>query len=48
VHVIGFENVGQLSFAAANRNASAESMDSAAEAIRHELRAMGRSEVTSA
>jgi histidine triad (HIT) family protein len=48
VHVIGFENVGQLSFAAANRNANAESMDAAAEAIRNELRAMGRSEVTSA
>ncbi len=48
VHVIGFENVGQLSFAAANRNASAESMDEAADAIRRELQAMGRSEVTSA
>src|SRR3954452_15148674 len=47
VHVIGFEHVGQLSFAAANPNASAESMDAAANAIRTELHAMGRSEVTS-
>jgi histidine triad (HIT) family protein len=45
VHVIPFENVGQLSFAAADRNASADAMDSAADKIREALRSMGRSEV---
>ncbi|HEY3831983.1 MAG TPA: HIT family protein [Acidimicrobiia bacterium] len=48
VHVIGFENVGQLSFAAVDRNVNAETFDANAEKIRAELRAMGRPEVTSA
>jgi histidine triad (HIT) family protein len=45
VHVVGFDRVGQLSFAAVDRNASAESLDTAAEKIRAELQAMGRAEV---
>lgn len=45
VHVVGFEHVGQLSFAAIDRNATPESLDAAADAIRNELRAFGRSEI---
>ena len=41
VHVIGFHTVGQLSFAGADRNASAASLDATAVAIRKELAAMG-------
>ena len=41
VHVIGFQTVSQLSFAGADRNASAASLDAAAVAIRKELAAMG-------
>ncbi len=46
VHVVGFDHVGQLSFAAIDRNASAASLDAAAEKIRVELRALGRPEVS--
>ena len=41
IHVIGFQSVGQLSFATADRNPSAKALDAAAAAIRAELRAMG-------
>lgn len=41
VHVIGFQSVGQLSFAAADRDASAASLDAAAEAIRAKLVELG-------
>ena len=47
VHVIGFQSVGQLSFASADRNASAESLDAAAESICGELRALGYAAQTS-
>jgi histidine triad (HIT) family protein len=45
VHVVPINEVGELSFAAVDHNPSAESLDGAADAIRRELRAMGRSEV---
>lgn len=45
VHVIGFENVGQLSFSAIDRDVTQDALAAAAEAIRTELRALGRSEV---
>ncbi len=44
VHVVGFQHVGQLSFAGVDRNASAASLDDAAEAIRSALRAAGHGE----
>ena len=45
VHVVPFDHVGELSFAAVDRNASPESLDAAADKIRDALRAMGRTEV---
>ena len=45
VHVVPINDVGELSFAAIDRNATAESLDTAADAIREQLRAMGRPEV---
>jgi histidine triad (HIT) family protein len=45
VHVVPINDVGDLSFAAIDRNATAESLDAAADAIREQLRAMGRPEV---
>ena len=47
VHVVPIDEAGQLSFAAADREASPEELDDAAEAIRERLRAMGRPEVVS-
>jgi histidine triad (HIT) family protein len=41
VHVVGFDSVAQLSFAGVDRNASAESLDAAADKIRAALRAKG-------
>jgi histidine triad (HIT) family protein len=46
VHVVPFDHVGELSFAAVDRNASADALDEAAEKIRVALRAMGRDEVS--
>jgi histidine triad (HIT) family protein len=37
VHVVGFDSVAQLSFAAANRGATAEELDAAATALRAAL-----------
>lgn len=41
VHVVGFNAVGEMSFANADRHASPESLDHAAERLREALRAMG-------
>ncbi len=41
VHVIGFDSIAQLSFAAADRNATAEQLDAAADALRHALVELG-------
>jgi histidine triad (HIT) family protein len=46
VHVVPFDHVGELSFAAADRNPSPDALDAAAARIRDALRAMGRSEVS--
>ena len=46
VHVVGFQSVGQLSFASANRSATPESLDAASEAIRSALRSMGCTSVS--
>jgi histidine triad (HIT) family protein len=45
VHVVPIDAVEHLSFAAIDRHPSAEALDAAAEAIRAELREMGRAEV---
>ena len=45
VHLVGFESIAQLSFAAIDRNVTADSLDAAADSIRTALRAMGRVEV---
>jgi len=45
VHVVPINEVGELTFAAVDHSPSPESLDTAAEAIRRELRAMGRAEV---
>jgi histidine triad (HIT) family protein len=45
VHVVPINDVSELSFAAIDRNATAESLDAAADAIRERLRALGRPEV---
>ncbi len=42
VHVIGFDDVGQLTFAAANRNATAEDLDDAADRIKRALVELGQ------
>ena len=44
VHVVGFQSVSQLSFAGVDRNASPESLDAAADAIRAALRDAGHPE----
>jgi histidine triad (HIT) family protein len=44
VHVVPFDHVGQLSFAAVDRNPSAEALDDAADRIREALRAAGHAE----
>src|SRR5436305_10400135 len=41
VHVIGFDSVAELSFAAANRNAGAEQLDASADALRAALTELG-------
>ena len=41
VHVIGFATIDQLSFAAANRNADPEGLDTAAARLRAALRELG-------
>lgn len=46
VHVVPIDEVTQLSFAAIDRHADAASMDAAADALRAQLRAMGRPEVS--
>ena len=45
VHVVPIDSVGDLSFAAVDRNPAPEALDAAADAIREQLRAMGRAEV---
>jgi histidine triad (HIT) family protein len=45
VHVVPINEAVELSFAAVDRNVTADALDAAAEAIRERLRAMGRSEV---
>ena len=45
VHVVPIDTVAQLSFAAIDRHPTPEALDAAAEAIRAELRSMGRAEV---
>lgn len=45
VHVIPTNTMGELSFANAAASVAREDLESAAEAIRQQLRAMGRSEV---
>ena len=47
LHVVPIDNAGQLSFAAIDRDPGAGALDTAADAIRERLRAMGRSEVSS-
>jgi histidine triad (HIT) family protein len=47
VHVVPINEVADLSFAAVDRNPTPEALDTAAEALREQLRAMGRSEVVS-
>jgi diadenosine tetraphosphate (Ap4A) HIT family hydrolase len=46
VHVIGFDNVGQLSFAAANRNADPAALDDAADRITRALVELGQPQTT--
>jgi histidine triad (HIT) family protein len=41
VHVIGFDDVGQLSFAAADHDATAEQLDDAADRVRRALADLG-------
>lgn len=45
LHVVPIRGVHDLDFANADKNARAEDMDAAAETLRRELRALGRSEV---
>jgi histidine triad (HIT) family protein len=45
IHLVPIDHVGQLSFANVDRNADASALDAAADAIREQLRAMGRREV---
>ena len=45
VHVVPINEVSDLSFAAIDRSPTPESLDAAADAIREQLRAKGRSEV---
>ena len=45
VHLVPFDTVAQLSFAAIDSNVSSDSLDAAADKIREKLRAMGRAEV---
>ncbi len=47
VHVVPIDNAGQLSFANVDRNAEPAALDAAADAIRAQLRSMGRPEVAS-
>jgi histidine triad (HIT) family protein len=44
VHVVGFQSVGQLSFAGVDRSPDPAALDAAAEAIRAALRAAGHPE----
>jgi histidine triad (HIT) family protein len=48
VHVIPTEHMGQFNFATAAAHVEREDLEAAAEAIRAELRSMGRAEVVSA
>jgi histidine triad (HIT) family protein len=45
LHLVPIDNAGQLSFAAVDRNADPAALDAAADAIRDQLRAAGRTEV---
>jgi histidine triad (HIT) family protein len=47
VHVVPIDDVSDLSFAAIDHNPSSDALDAAADAIRDQLRAMGRPEVAS-
>lgn len=47
IHVVPIDEARELSFAAVDRNPTAESLDVAADAIRERLRVMGRPEVAS-
>jgi histidine triad (HIT) family protein len=47
IHLVPIDAASQLSFAAVDRAPAPAALDSAAEAIRQQLRAMGRSEVAS-
>ena len=46
VHVVPIDEVGELSFAAIDRHPDPIALDAAAEALRAQLRAMGRAEVS--
>jgi histidine triad (HIT) family protein len=46
LHLVPIDSAAQLSFAAIDHNPSAEDLDAAANAIRDQLRAMGRAEVS--
>jgi histidine triad (HIT) family protein len=46
VHVVPINEVSDLSFAAIDRSPTPESLDAAADAIRAQLRAIGRPEVS--
>jgi histidine triad (HIT) family protein len=45
LHLVPIDHVGQLSFANVDRDVDPAALDAAADAIREELRALGRSEV---
>jgi histidine triad (HIT) family protein len=47
VHVVPIDEVRELSFAAIDRDPDTRALDDAADAIREQLRAMGRAEVSS-
>jgi diadenosine tetraphosphate (Ap4A) HIT family hydrolase len=44
LHLVPIDHAGQLSFAAVDRNADPAALDAAADAIRDQLRAAGRTE----
>jgi len=46
LHLVPIDNAGQLSFANVDRDPAPTALDAAADAIRDQLRAMGRSEVS--
>jgi len=46
LHLVPIDNAGQLSFAAVDRDPSPAALDAAADAIREQLRSMGRAEVS--